>query len=445
MGSTVFMRVLRRLLNLERGTLVLAASLGAFGLGMIFPWYGLPPRAMEAFAADLSWVRGGQALSALGVLVVLDRLARSRGSSSRTLFWAGLGAGLLFPYGVATWSVPSGYLAVEFYGQEQRMIKHAEDNFPFVQSQWKRSILLEPTSPAQSGMPLRIRESRFFQLSCWNRVVEGLGYSNPILTFLRRGWTFYLGGCLAALLGSYLMPHVGLAGLRHDLRRLLPAFAATMAVLGLWLLAPSLVDHRLETLFARGEHRAVLRWSRVAAAIYPPFRTDADFVLRQAAAGVHGGVPDPTGNRLARGILFYQQRELDEARDCLSDVLAESPNTPLVRAYLASTLVNLGVQQFNIGRHAAAGDLFRQALAVYPQHVEALYDLMLSQVANAEFSASAQSGELLREVSSYYQLPSVALAGQSYLHSAWARYRAGDLDDAWEEFRKSHDRDAWKK
>src|SRR5262245_19081229 len=166
-------RVTRRIRLVDRSTLVLAAALGAFGLGAAYRWYSLPPLAVAAFAADLAWVRGGQGLSALGAVAVAIRLARPARRPARGVFWVALAAGLLFPYLVATWSIRAAYLASELYSQEMRMIKHVEDSFPFIQSQWKRGLVPVPSSPVASALPIRVRENRFFQLASWNRVVDG--------------------------------------------------------------------------------------------------------------------------------------------------------------------------------------------------------------------------------------------------------------------------------
>ena len=435
----------RRLPVVDRSTLVLGGASLAFALGALSPWYALPPEAARAFGADLAWVRSGQVLSAIGAMLVAARLARPRWPCPRGLLWAGLGAGLLFPYGIATWAPSAAYLAADYHGQQSRIVKNVEDSFHHVQSQWKRGVALIPSAPVASSLPLRIRENRFFQPSSWNVIVDALGYNNSIMTFLRRGWACFLGGCLAALLGLYLIPEAGLACLRRDLRRILPAGATAAAALGFSVIAPSLVDRRIETHFARGEYRSVLWWSRVAERLHPTFRDDDQHVIRRAAAGLHAGEPDRIGLRLATGLQAYQRGAFDQARDCFSDVLAAEPHTALARGHLACTLVNLGVEQSNMGHHAAATDLFRQALETFPQHAEGLYDLMQARVANSEFAASARTGDQLREVEMYFQIPSMALSGQSYLHSAWARFREGELDVAWEEFRKTHDPNAWKR
>ena len=153
---------------------------------------------------------------------------------------------------------------------------------------------------------------------------------------------------------------------------------------------------------------------------------------------------DRIGLRLATGLQAYQRGAFDQARDCFSDVLAAEPHTALARGHLACTLVNLGVEQSNMGHHATATDLFRQASRL-SRSTPRPVDLMQARVANSEFAASARTGDQLREVEMYFQIPSMALSGQSYLHSAWAHFREGELDVAWEEFRKTHDQNAWKR
>ena len=236
----------RRLPVADRSTLVLGGASLAFALGALAPSYALPPEAARAFGRTWRQVpSGGQVLSAIGAMLVAARLAQPRWPCPRGALWPRrLGAGLLFPYGIATWAPSAAYLAADYHGQQSRIVKNVEDSFHHVQSQWKRGVALIPSAPVASSLPLRIRENRFFQPSSWNLIVDALGYNNSIMTFLRRGWACFLGGCLAALLGLYLIPEAGLARLRLDLRRLLPAGATAAAALCFSVIAPSLVDRR---------------------------------------------------------------------------------------------------------------------------------------------------------------------------------------------------------
>ena len=69
---------------------------------------------------------------------------------------------------------------------------------------------------------------------------------------------------------------------------------------------------------------------------------------------------------------------------------------------------------------------------------------MLARAVNGEFEKSASAAQQIIETLKYFQKPSFALLGQTYLHSAWASYHDGNLAKTWNQYRQSIDSSAWK-
>ena len=152
--------------NREKVTLLIASL--ALLLGAIFPWYRLPPQALETFGTNLVWADAGRVLVALFALMGFAfTFWFSLSRAPRLPFWSGLLASLLFPYFLTTWSPTVDFLAAAYYDQGTRVSLHVARNFPQVQAQWKQNISLEQSTPITSIFEPSIisrsnKDSRFF-------------------------------------------------------------------------------------------------------------------------------------------------------------------------------------------------------------------------------------------------------------------------------------------
>lgn len=452
-------------------------------LGAIFHWYRLPQKALETFGANL-WLanlfRILPALLSIGSLAFIFGLGIRR--ITRLSFWWSLIAVLLFPYCIMTWSPTLYFLAGSYYDQASAAELHVETNFPEVQSQWKQNISLSVVKPINSIFELQIPDSRFFQAASWDRVIrDGFGYNNRFLCFIGRGWGLTVTGIVISLMGLYLGLQSGqIDAWLRDMRRLLPGVGLLLGLIVISLVWVNIVNHQLDTQFAKGEYHQVVTKSKSIASWYPPLMGDEAFLKRMAEAGFYAGEPDPALINFVKGLESYRLRNIFHAEGYFQKSLSINPSLFLVRGYLADMLINEGVDYFgypslpfsphgnnypnffnnpfnpispnnansrNNRKTSRAADIFEQALEVFPGHILAIYYLMIARAIDAEFNKSAEIAQDLIEIQQYFQQPYLGLLGQAYLHLAWADYnqKGGDVAQAWQRYRQSIDPRTWKK
>jgi tetratricopeptide (TPR) repeat protein len=149
---------------------------------------------------------------------------------------------------------------------------------------------------------------------------------------------------------------------------------------------------------------------------------------------------------IAKGLESFRQKNWLNAEKYFQESLKLKPNMFMVRGYLASAIVNRGISDFNnLSNHnaATASDVFEKALAVFPSHTEAMYDLMLTRAVNGEFDKSADTALKIIESQKFAQRPRSALLGQAYLHLAWKGFKNNDYQNAWQRYRQSVDDSKW--
>ena len=442
------MNLLHSLEWFNRERIVLFIGSLALALGAIFPWYRLPNSALETFGTNLSFTNAAQFLTALLALFGFVTFWFNPRRAPRLPVWTALIAVLLFPYFVTTWSPTVAFLAAAYYDQEQGVSHHIELNFPQVQAQWKQNISLEQSRPVASISNFLIEDSRFFQMSSWDKfLVEGLGYSNDFFGFIGRGWAFTVVGLTISLLALYLgLEDQQFDGFLNDMGKFLPWAGLLLGILVFSSIWSNVVNRQLDTMFAKGEYHRVVATSKTLASWYPPLSGDTAFLQRLAAAGFYGNEPDLGLLQFAQGLERYASEDFLKAEYYFQRSLDMQPSRFLVRGYLATAILNQGVTDFNdhdkphdASNHkpGSAADRFEQVLQIFPGHIEALYDLMLARVVNGEFDQSASVAQQLIQTQQYVQQPNLDLLGQAYLHLAWASYRNSDIPLAWQQYRQS--------
>lgn len=437
-------------LNRERITLIVGSL--ALAMGALIPWYRLPSEALETFGTNLSLVNVGRTLVALfSLLGFIFTFFSSPGRFLRLPFWIGLIAVLLFPYFITTWSPNVAFISASYYDQGRRVTQHIDKNFPQVQADWKQYISLPTSRHIQSTFDFSIKDSRFFQPSSWDQIlVEGLGYSNSFFGFIGRGWLLSVTGLGIALVALYLeLVDESLNVFLKDMGRVLPWVGLLLGVLVFSFILPNIINHQLDTMLAKGEYHQIVTTSQTLAAWYPPLKGDEVFLKRIAEAGFYGNEPDPALIYFAKGLERYRLGDFVKAENYFQQSLDIEPSRFLVRGYLANAILNQGVNYFNDStnpnnhKSETAIDRFEQVVRIFPDHIEALYNLMLASVVNGEFEKSALVAHQLKDTQQYFQQPSLSIIGQAYVHLTWASYRDGDTTQAWKQYRQSIDDSSW--
>lgn len=423
--------------NREKITLLVAAL--TLFLGAISPWYRLPPEALDQFGTTLFWANSARIIAAIfACLCLVLAIWQKPRRVPRLLFWQGLIFTLIFPYLVTTWSPTVAFLAAAYQSQVEQVTQHIEGNFSEIQAQWKQNILLGSPILTQSTFP-RIEDTRFFQLPSIDWLIrEGLGYKNSFLSFIGRGWSFTVIGLAIALMAIYLgLNKTKFTFFVGDVYKLL-----IFASLGLGFFLSSVVianviDHRIDTAFSRGNYQQAVEISRKLTAWYPTVNGDETFLKRFAEAEHYGDESEPALILFAKGLERYQRGDWTEAKEAFQQSLSLQPDRFLVRDYLATTLLKQGVEFFNNRLHGAAADRFEETLQFFPNHIVALYDLMLARTANGEFEKSETIAQQLIQLQQYFQFSNRALIGQAYLHSSWASYHSDNPAESWREYKRS--------
>lgn len=422
-------------------------------LGAVFPWYQLPPQGLDTFKVSFIWSHLGRFLVAIIAILGFATFFYYRiNQFTRTIFWITLTIVLLFPYCMTTWQPTISFLSLSYYNQGISVSRHIDRNFSEVQSQWKQGLTLNRSKPVDSIVGLTISDSRFFQLPSWENIwIDGFGYNNSFFSFIGKGWSFSIVGLITCLAGFYLEEENNeLHKLLTDLKFVLPSAVMLISVIVSFLVWVNIVDYGLGEKFAKGEYQEVISVSRKLTIAYPPLNGDTLFMERMAKASLYSNQPEPALINFAKGLEHFRVNDFDQSVDYFRLSLAEQDNNFLVRGYLASALINQGVDYFNnlqqlSGRRAGGAlDIFDQTLQIFPNHIECLYSTMIARVINGEFDKSAQIAKRIIENNKYFQSPNNSLLGQAYLHMSWDNFAGGNMAEAWKLYRQSIDDSLWK-
>jgi hypothetical protein len=436
-------------LNREKITLFIGSLVLLFGA--IFPWYRLPPQTLTTFGTNLAFTNIGRVLAAMfAILGLALTFLLSINRAPRLLFWIALITILLFPYFVTTWTPRIAFIASSYYNQGESLSNHVNSNFSEVQAQWKQNISLDKPEPPPTLFELSIQDSRFLQMPSWDKVIlDGFGYKNSFFSFIGKGWSFSLIGIVVSLIGFYLVGETeNINVFIQDMRLLIPGILLFLAIIFISLIGVNIVNYQLDTQFAKGEYDQVINTSKSLTSWYPPLQGDEAFLERLAKAEFYADEAEADLLNFVKGLERYRLADFQEAENYFQKSLYTQPNLFLVRGYLASAILNQGVNYLNDSNTknpGTAADMFEKILQIFPGHVEALYDLMLARVVNGEFQKSADAAKQIIEGQQYFQEPRIGLLGQAYLHLAWAEYHDGDVNKTWEQYRQSLDTKTWNK
>jgi tetratricopeptide (TPR) repeat protein len=428
-------------LNRERIALVAGALL--LILGARIAWYNLTPEVLIAFSTNLAIASFGRLVAAFfAVLGLIYAIGLGVKRMPRLIFWGGLSFALLFPFILTTWLPPISFIANAYHQQAEQVSLSLDKNSSDVQANWKQNIKLDRSELPNSTFAFSIKDSTFFQPASWDAfVINGLGYGAGLLEFIGLSWFFSVMGLGVCLLATYLaFGDQARNAFLQDIGKVFPWFGLVLAAIICFLITVNLTNYQLNLLFAKGEYNRVITASHDLISWYPPLSGDIKFIKRLATAGFLNGNVEPDLISLVAGIERYKSRNFAEAEDYFRQALAIQPKNFLVRGYLATAIINQGVNYFNdVGarKPAAAADRFEEALSIFPGHVEALYDLLIARVVNGEFNLSAEAAQRLIAGQQYFQQPKIGLLGQAFLHLTWAEFHAGELDQAWKQYRKS--------
>ncbi|MBN3962487.1 hypothetical protein [Nostoc sp. NMS8] len=420
-------------------------------LGVIFPWYRLPPQALETFGTNLFWANLARFTVAFFIIVGCAlAIGLNISRAARLSLWTALLTALLFPYFITTWSPTVDFIASSYYKQGQKVSTHVDKNFSEIQSQWKQNISLDAPDTPPSIFEISIQDSLFFQMPSWEKIVlYGLGYKNSFFTFIGKGWSFALIGLIISLFGFYLGErNASLNIFIQDMKLFLPGAVLLLVLILSIIISINIVNSKLDTQFAKGEYFQVANTSKVLTLWYPPLQGDEVFLERLARAEFYADIPDIALINFVKGLEKYRISNFQEAENYFQKSLDIQPHHFLTRGYLVAAILNQGVNYLNKSntrKPGAAADIFEKAVSIYPSNIEALYDLMLARVVNGEFHKSAEVAKQIINGQQYFQEPRIGLLGQAYLHLAWDEYSNSNVNQTWERYRQSVDTKAWNK
>jgi len=429
--------------------IILVGSITLF-LSARSSWYQLPPDTLESFGVSLTIANYYRLVPILfGLLGIFIAIWQLRIKALRLIFWSGLFIVLLFPYFQATWTPSITFLANNFYSQNDRVGSNVERSFSDNQAQWKQNISLNEPSVPDSSLNALIKDSSFLQVSSVEKFINNiLAYDVSFFRYISLNWAIAILGFVISLFGIYLeQSHRAIKLLNRDIGDFLPWVAIGLSLLFISVLVPNIINYQLNIAYTKGEYRFVQSMSKTLATVYPPLQGDNFFWERIAKSDYYNEQPDHSLVSLARGLENYRHKDWVNAESHFQESLNLSPKNFLVRGYLASAILNQGISNFNnpINRNAAtAANTFERVLTVFPNHTEALYNLMLARAVNGEFDKSADTAMKIIENQKYSQRPRSSLLGQAYLHLAWKGFKDNNYQKAWQRYRQSVDDGAWK-
>ncbi|MBP0015540.1 MAG: hypothetical protein J7545_16185 [Roseofilum sp. SBFL] len=469
------------LAQIQRSHLLMAIATLFLLKSILNLWYTLPPETLSSFNANLSPLNFWRYLGLIPLGLMLSVLLGWRNTQlHQRLTWMLLILVFLYPYYTVTWSPRVFFLAKSLYQQREAITLHVEQNFPEVETQWKQNIEFGIYQPVTSIFESQITDRYVFQPSSWEWMVKSIfGYSDAFFNSIGRGWSFAILGLSFSLLAYYLnLGDQRLSAWIEDLRSLSPwFFLLVLFILGSTLTV-NLVNHHLETEFAKGNYSQVIQQSQRLAQWYPLVEGDQSFLGRWAKAGWYSKQPNPALIAFTQGLERYRLDNYTQAISYFQQALRLNPHFYLAQGYLATTQLNQGIDQFkqpvvpkrqrdkpfpytydlldspnyqnrarqpNNAKPMLTAQYCEESLKSFPNHLEALYTLMVIRVVNRDFPGSAQIAKKLINLQPYFQQPMLAVVGQAYLHLSWENYHDQDLDQAWQRYRQSVDRKIWEK
>jgi tetratricopeptide (TPR) repeat protein len=449
------MKIVLRLLNwassqVNRQRIILLVGSLALILSTRSAWYVLPPDTLDTFGVSLAIANYYRIIPFLcGLLGLTFMVWEVRGQALRLIFWSGLLIVLLFPCFQVTWNPATTFLANNYYSQNARVDRHVERNFSEIQAQWKQNIVLDEPDTPEPSLNALIKNSGFLQFSSIERFITNiLGYNVNFFAYISLNWAIAILGFSIYLFGLYLdkkQRAIELFG--RDMKNLLPWILVGFIFLSISILLPNIIHYQLNISYAKGEYRFVQSMSKTLANLYPPLQGDNFFWERLGKSGYYNDQPENSLVALTKGLESYRRKDWVNAETYFQESLNLQPKNFLVRGYLASAILNQGISEFNdlSNRNTAtAANSFERVLTVFPNHTEALYDLMLAKAVGGEFDKSADIAFKIIENQKYAQRPRSALLGQAYLHLAWKGFKDKDYQNAWLRYRQSVDDSAWK-
>ncbi|MBV9389783.1 MAG: hypothetical protein JOZ78_25450 [Chroococcidiopsidaceae cyanobacterium CP_BM_ER_R8_30] len=444
------MNKLQRLLNwFDRAKITLFIASLVLVLGAIFPWYHLPPQALKTFHTNLNFTNLGRLLAAMfAILSLAFTFWLSISCAPRLIFLTALITVLIFPYFITTWSPRVAFIASAYYNQGEAVSQHIDKNFSQVQAQWKQNISLDQPDVPPTIFEMSIQSSLFFQMPSWEQIIlNGFGYNNSFFEFIGRGWSFSLIGLILSLIGLYLgFENQSINAFIKDMSFFIPGTSLLLLIILVSIITVNIVNYKLDAQFAKGEYEQVVNISKTLTLCYPPLQGDEAFWERLARSEFYINKPEPSLINFVKGLEDYKIGDFKSAENHFQKSLDIQEDFFLARGYLASTILNEGVNYLNNPdkrNPGSAVDLFERTLQVFPGHVEALYDLMLASFVNGEFQKSADIAKQIIAEQQYFQQQRIGLMGQAYLHLSWAEYNNGDVNKTWERYRQSVDYKSW--
>lgn len=434
-----------------RFTYIVACA--ALFLGAVYPWYKIPPLAMETFGiGDLPILIVAKILASFLtglVFYFIWQQRRFRGNRKvlRIILWIGLIMALLFPYAIMTWHPRIALIASSSYVQQFQITMDIEQKFSEVQAQWKRGYTLTRSFIPDSTFGLSISDTTFFQLPSWYLILsDGLRYSISFFTLVAHGWSMTIIGSSIALLAMYLsIIKNRFEILFKDLSLVIPWSGLIIISILISLLGLNITNYQLDVLFAKGEYQKVLEISQNIEAWYPSLKGDAYFLSRKGKASFYAKFPNQSLINFVIGLSYLDLKDFLNSELYFQKALDLQPDQFLIRAYLTNSINNQGVDDFNIQKTSSAIQHFEESLKVMPSNLETLYNLMIATTVNGDFDKSAAIAKLIIDNQKYFQLPSLSILGQAYVHLTWNDFHDGDLNKAWNQYRKSIDPKAWGK
>ncbi|RUT01773.1 hypothetical protein DSM106972_063960 [Dulcicalothrix desertica PCC 7102] len=420
-------------------------------LGATNAWYQLPNKALETFGTNINFYKIGELLAGILAIQVFSLTFWTvERALPRKRFLASLIIVMLFPFFVNTWNPQVKFIASAYYKQVENVSAHVDNNFSEVQARWKQNIYLDKPEVPPSTFEISILDSRFFQLPSWDKIVlDGFGYNNRFFAFIGKGWMYTLIGISISLIGIFLANNnKNINSSTTDLKIFLMCAGFLVSLIIFFLIYVNIFNYQIDVQYSIGKYSKVVANSKILASLYPSLQGDEAFLERLARAEYYADKVEPALINFVQGLENYKNSSFQEAENYFKKALDIDKSRFLVRGYLASSILNQGVEYLNSPgnrKPGAAVDLFEKALIVFPGHIEGLYDLMLARVINGEFKKSADIAKKIIEGQKYFQEPRIGLLGQAYLHIAWAEYDNGDADKTWERYRQSVDSSTWKK
>lgn len=421
--------------------------------GVLTPWFTVPEKAsigMEVagqyyFALPSIFQLPFQLVSFATALTVIVLLYKRK--EAKWLAWTGFAATLLFlffPYFVMNWDPDTALRAHKLLSQSKHLVDELQLNFPEQMTGWKQEVSMHFVYDQYDLFHPWINNIQYLSIANVRLWINDFGFNVPFLQFAKIGYPAAIVGGLLLVISSFLRRDIARFPIMIRQIKVMAAvstFAVIIAAIPIFTV--HYLMHRAHVMALQGLYPDALRTYRLAESIAPILDLDSNFhnhIGRVFYYSKHQGEAD---YYVFLGSRQMGQMLINEALTSFNEALRIRPDHPVALNKRSLALINLGALQYEQASYDSAIEAWKKVIDSDPSNLTALFELQLGYMRISDFESIVPLARRVMAIKYYFQVPSLTILGQSYVHLAWSAYKRGNFGQALDYYHKSIAPNLW--